>query len=217
MYFLRSPDAVTVRRAPLRPLLAKEVGELLSGRAVWTMLLILCPLVGYSFFQAVALYGEASAAARDQPTLASSLSPLDGILVPTFGALYVTVTLLFPFVAIRVLGREKETGALKLLVQLPHQIPILVAAKLAAVTVAWLIGLIPAATALLLWLWFGGHLNALETSNLLLGHLLYGVLIGAIALFAAAISDNSATAAIVTLGFTIGSWVLDFALEHFQG
>src|SRR6266581_1005752 len=138
MYFLRSPDAVTVRRAPLRPLLAKEVGELLSGRALWTMLLILCPLVGYSFFQAVSLYGEASAAARDQPILASGLSPLDGVLVPTFGAFYVTVTLLYPFVAIRVLGREKESGALPLLVQLPYRAATLVAAKLAAVSAAWL-------------------------------------------------------------------------------
>src|SRR5437764_6678748 len=67
MYFLRSPDVMTIRRASLRPLLTKEVGELLSGRALWTMLLILCPLVGFSFFQAVELYGEASAAARDQP------------------------------------------------------------------------------------------------------------------------------------------------------
>ena len=65
----------------------------MSGRALWTMLLILCPLVGYSFFQAVALYGEASSAARDAPVLASGLSPLDGVLVPTFGALYVAVTL----------------------------------------------------------------------------------------------------------------------------
>src|SRR4029077_1641616 len=88
MYFLRSPDVMMVRRASLRPLLAKEVDELLGGRALWTMLLILCPLVGYSFFQAVALYGEASAAARDQSQLATSLSPLDGIVVPTFGALY---------------------------------------------------------------------------------------------------------------------------------
>jgi hypothetical protein len=181
------------------------------------MLLILCPLVGFSFFQAVALYGEASAAARDQPQLATSLSPLDGILVPTFGAFYVAVTLLFPFVAIRALGREKETGALKLLVQLPYPIPTLVAAKLAAVTAAWLVTLIPTASALLLWLSFGGHLNALETSSLLVGHLLYGLLIGAIALFAAAISDNSATAAIVTLALTIGSWVLDFALAGQSG
>jgi ABC-2 type transport system permease protein len=214
---LRSPDVTTVRRASLRPLLMKEVGELLSGRALWTMLLILCPLVGFSFFQAVALYGEASTAARDQPQLATSLSPLDGILVPTFGAFYVTATLLFPFVAIRALGHEKETGALKLLVQLPYQIPTLVAAKLSAISLAWLIAVIPVASALLLWLSFGGHLNPHETSNLLLGHLLYGLLIGAIALFAAAISDNSATAAIVTLAFTIGSWVLDFALAGQPG
>jgi ABC-type transport system involved in multi-copper enzyme maturation permease subunit len=217
MYFLRSPDTASVRRTSLRPLLAKEVEELLSGRALWTMLLMLCPLVGYSFFQAVALYGEASGAARDQPLLATSLSPLDGIIVPTFGAFYVAVTLLFPFVAIRALGREKETRALKLLVQLPYQIPTLVAAKLTAISVAWLIAVVPVATALLLWLSFGGHLNPLETSNLFLGHLLYGLLIGAIALFAAAISDNSATAAIVTLGFTIGSWVLDFALAGQSG
>jgi ABC-2 type transport system permease protein len=217
MYFLRSPDVTAVRKASLRALLAKEVRELLSGRALWTMLLLLCPLVGYSFFQAVALYGEASAAARDQPQVATSLSPLDGILVPTFGAFYVTVTLLFPFVAIRALGREKETGALKLLVQLPYRIPTLVAAKLAAISFAWLIAVTPVASALLLWLSFGGHINPQETSNLLLGHLLYGLLIGAIALFAAAISDNSATAAIVTLAFTIGSWVLDFALAGQPG
>jgi ABC-type transport system involved in multi-copper enzyme maturation permease subunit len=217
MYFLRSPDTATVRRTSLRPLLVKEVAELMTGRALWTMLLMLCPLVGYSFFQAVALYVEASSAAHDQPVLATSLSPLDGIIVPTFGAFYVAVTLLFPFVAIRALGREKETGALKLLVQLPFQIPTLVAAKLTAIGVAWLMAATPVATALLLWLSFGGHLNPLETSSLFLGHVLYGLLIGAIALFAAAISDNSATAAIVTLVFTIGSWVLDFALAGQSG
>jgi len=214
---LRSPETETIRRPSLQALLSKEVREILSGRALWTMLLLLCPLVGYSFFQAVALYGEASAAARDQPVLASSLSPLDGILVPTFGAFYVAVTLLFPFVAIRALAREKETGTLKLLVQLPYQIRTLIVGKLAAIGVAWLIGIFPVVTALFLWSSFGGHLNPLETANLILGHLLYGFLIGAIALFAAAISDNSATAAIVTLAFTIGSWVLDFALAGQAG
>src|SRR6266705_3270347 len=160
MYFLRSPDAVTVRRAPLRPLLAKEVRELLSGRALWTMLLILCPLVGYSFFQAVALYGEASAAARDQPQLATSLSPLDGVLVPTFGAFYVTVTLLFPFVAIRALGAEKESSALRLLIQLPYRPVTLVFAKLAAILAAWLLCLVPVLAALAIWRLIGGHIDA---------------------------------------------------------
>ena len=56
-----------------------------------------------------------------------------------------------------------------------------------------------------------------ETINLLLGHLFYGLLVGAIALFAAAVSESSATAAIITLAFTIGSWVLDFALAGQPG
>jgi ABC-2 type transport system permease protein len=214
---LRSPDPVVLHRAPFRPLLAKELAEILSGRALWTMLLILCPLVGYSFFQAVSLYGEASAAARDQSQLASGLAPLDGVEVPTFGGFYLAVTLLFPFVAIRALGREKETGALRLLVQLPYRVPTLIAAKLTAIAAAWLIAIVPALSALALWAVLGGHLHAPETLDLLLGQLLYGLLVGAIALFAAAVSESSATAAIVTLAFTIGSWVLDFALTGQPG
>jgi ABC-2 type transport system permease protein len=214
---LRSPDTAALARAPLHPLLAKELWEALSGRALWVMLLILCPLVGYSFFQAVALYGEASSAAREAPALASGLSPLDGVLVPTFGALYVAVTLLFPFVAIRTLGREKESGALRLLVQLPYRVPTLIAAKLAAILAAWLIAIVPALSALAIWELLGGHLHPPETLNLVFGHLLYGLLVGAIALFSAAISESSATAAIVTLAFTIGSWVLDFALAGQPG
>src|SRR5436309_9844690 len=75
---LRSPETSSARLAPLRPLIIKELRGVLSGRALWTMLLILCPLVGYSFFQAVALYSEASSAAANSPALASGLSPLDG-------------------------------------------------------------------------------------------------------------------------------------------
>ena len=49
-----------------------------------------------------------------------------------------------------------------------------------------------------------------EALTLLLGHLLYGLLIAAIELFAAAVTDGPATAAIVALAFTLGAWVLDF-------
>jgi ABC-2 type transport system permease protein len=214
---LRSPELAASGNAHMSPLLVKEMRDALSGRALWTMLFILCPLVGYSFFQAVALYSEASASARDSPVLASGLSPLDGVLVPSFGALYLAVTLLFPFVAIRTLGHEKETGALRLLVQLPYRAPTLIAAKIAAISVAWLISIIPLVSVLIIWIVLGGHLYALETLNLLVGHLLYGLLVGAIALFAAAISESAATAAIIALGFTIGSWVLDFGLAGQPG
>jgi hypothetical protein len=217
MSFLRSPETFRVQNAPLRPLLVKELREVLSGRALWIMLLLMCPLIGYSFFQAVSLYGEASTEGLQSPVLASSLSPLDGVLVPTFGSFYVAVTLLFPFVAIRVLGQEKESGALRLLVQLPYRSPTLITAKLAAVLAAWVLSSIPALSALVMWKMVGGHLSAPETLNLLFGHLLYGLLVGAIALFAASVSESSATAAIVTLAFTIASWVLDFTVAGQPG
>src|SRR3954451_20609650 len=215
--FLRSPEPQFMQAAPLAPLLSKEVREILGGRSLWTMLLLLCPLIGYSFFQAVSLYSESSSAALQTPVLASSLSPLDGVLVPTLGAFYVAVTLLFPFVAIRVLGQEKESGALRLLVQLPYPSPALIAAKLAAVLAASLLSSGPAFSALAMWEMLGGHLSAPETLNLLFGHLLYGLLVGAIALFAASVSESAATAAIVALAFTIGSWVLDFTVAGHPG
>jgi ABC-2 type transport system permease protein len=212
---LHSPE--TRRSAPLRPLLIKELREVAGGRALWIMLLLISPLVGYSFVQAAALYGESSAAGQQSPVLAASLSPLDGVLVPTFGALYVGVTLLFPFVAIRVLSHEKETGALFLLAQLPYPSSTLVFAKLVAVMAAWLLASVPALSALVVWIMLGGHLSAPETINLVLGHALYGLLVGSVALFAAAVCDSAATAAIVTLAFTIGSWVLDFTVAGRPG
>jgi ABC-2 type transport system permease protein len=214
---LRSRKPHAAQAAPLRPLLAKEVREILCGRSLWIMLLLLCPLIGYSFLQAVSLYGESSSAALRSPVLASSLSPFDGILVPTLGSFYVAVTLLFPFVAIRVLGQEKESGALCLLVQLPYRSPTLVVMKLVAVVLAWIFASIPAFSTLAVWRVLGGHLSVGETSNLLFGHLLYGTLVGALGLFAASIAESAATAAIIALAVTIGSWVLDFTVAGQPG
>lgn len=207
---MRSPDRLVARSAPFVPLLCKEVRDLFAGRAFWVLLLVLSPLTGYSFVQAVSLYAEASRSASQYAAIARGLSPFDGIVVPTFGALYLAATLLLPFVAIRTIGAEKQNGGLKLLLQMPYGMPAVIGAKLAALLVAWALMLVPCLSALSIWLAFGGHLGAYETLNLLLGHFLYALVIIGIALFAAAAADGS-TAAIATLACTIGFWVLDFA------
>jgi ABC-2 type transport system permease protein len=214
---LPSLETSWARCAPLWPLFAKELREITSGRALWILLLLACPLVGYSFFQSISLYRDASTAAANSPVVATSLSPLDGILVPTFGSFYVAVTFLFPFVAIRVLGEEKQSGALRLLVQLPYRAITLIFVKLLSVFVAWLLCAVPVLSSVFIWWGAGGHLSAGEVLTLLSGHLLYGLLIGAVALFAASISESSATAAIVTLAFTIASWVIDFTIAGRPG
>jgi sulfite exporter TauE/SafE len=72
--------------------------------------------------------------------------------------------------------------------------------------VAWLPGLI----AVVLWKSYGGHLHWPELLNLLLGHWLRMLLSGGLALAAAALAESAASAAIVTLSFTLGTWALDF-------
>src|SRR5207237_9727464 len=79
-----------------------------------------------------------------------------------------------------------------------------------------LVTLIPGLLAILLWKSYGGHLYAPETLNLLLGHLLRVMLSAGIAIAAAVVAENAASAAIVTLGFTVGTWALEY-VAAFRG
>ena len=169
------------------------------------------PLVGYSYIQAISLYGEASKTALVTPQLTGGLDPFDGVIIPTYGAIYLALTLLFPFVAVQTISADRESGALRLLFQTPLRSSALLAAKAAAVQLAWLLVELPGLLVLLIWRLSGGHIFALETLCLLLGHFLYGVIVIAISLFAAAVAESSSSAALLALACTLGSWVLDFA------
>src|SRR5690349_2695165 len=173
--------------------------ELLASRAWWILLVMIGPLVGHGFITAVELYAEASGAGGGPTALAQGLSPLDGILVPAFGAYDLAITLLFPFVAIRLISAERASGAWKLMLQSPVGVPGILIAKGIALFAGWLIAWIPGLLAILLWKLYGGWLYGPETANLLLGHLLRFVLATGVAVAAAAIANNAASAAIVTL------------------
>ena len=189
----------------------KEVRCLLTGRALWVMLIILSILTGYSFIQAVNLFSQASVTALQFPELARGMTPLDGIIVPTFGALYLAVTLLYPFVAIRMIGEETRSGGLKLLLQGHFSLLKIVTVKVLALASGWILALTPLLLSLGIWHWAGGHVFMPELLNLVAGYTMYVLIITAIAFFASALTESSSTAAIVTLAFTLGSWVLDFA------
>jgi ABC-type transport system involved in multi-copper enzyme maturation permease subunit len=189
-----------------RDLLRKEVAELLAARSFWLLLILAGLLCGQSFIDAVSAYADASAPGA----LAQGLSPLEGILTPTLGAYDLAITLLFPFVAIRLVAAEKSSDALKLMLQWPVRLGTQIAAKVAALLLAWLVSLIPFALALALWRGYGGHLYAPEIVNLMAGYTLRFLLTASLAMAAAALMPGAANAAIVVLGFTIGTWALDF-------
>lgn len=199
-----------MRSSSLRRLLPMDVRELFGSTAFALLLLAAGPLVGVSFAAAVRAYAEASGAGGGAAALASALSPLDGILVPTLGAYDLLITFLVPFVAIRLVSAEKTSGALALLLQSPAGHAARLASKLLALLLGWCVCLVPAVAALALWRAYGGHLAAPETANLLLGHTLRYAVTCSLAIAAASILDGAASAAIAVLSFTIGTWALDF-------
>ena len=194
----------------LRDLVRKEVAELTASRAFWLLLLIVGLLTGQSFITAMNAYAEASGIGGGPAALAQGLSPLDGILTPTLGAYDLAITLLLPFVVIRLVASEKSSDALKLMLQWPASIERQIAAKVIALVAAWIVSLLPFFIALALWRGYGGHLNAAEVLNLLAGYTLRFLLTAAMAMAAASLMAGAANAAIVVLAFTIGAWAFDF-------
>ncbi len=178
---------------------------------MWIMLIILSLLTGYSFVQAVNLFSQASRTALQYPEMARGMDPFRGVFVPCFGALYLVTTLLFPFTAIKLISSEIHSGSLKLLVQLPLNLRYIIAVKTATLAIGWLLALVPALSTIAAWGMLGGHIYLQEILNLVLGYTLYALVITGIAFFAASVTSSTATAAILTLAFTLGSWVLDFA------
>lgn len=186
-------------------LFQKEWRELLASRAYWLLLLMIGPLTGHAFITSVDTYAEVSGGA-----LAQGLSPLDGIFVPTFGAYDLAVTLLFPFVAIRAVAAERDNGAWKLMLQGPASVGSMIAIKGSMLLIGWALAWIPGLSCTALWRAYGGAIYTPELWNLLLGYTLRVYLAAGIAVAAAAILNNASSAAIATLGVTVGSWALDF-------
>ncbi|HEU4996840.1 MAG TPA: hypothetical protein VFT29_18615 [Gemmatimonadaceae bacterium] len=197
----------------MRWLLKKEVRELAASRAFLVFALLVGPLVWHAFRISVFTYVEMSGAAGGPAALSQGLSPLDGIVVPTFGAYVLALSLLFPFAAIRLVSAEKESGALSLLIQSRHTLTAQVLVKFAVLMAAWVLSWIPGLVALWLWRSGGGHLWAPEVLSVLAGHLLRGALVISIAMLAAAVMENAAAAAVLALAFTLASWALEFVAQ----
>jgi hypothetical protein len=87
-------------------------------------------------------------------------------------AYYVAVTLLFPFVAIRLVSSEKESGG-RLAVQFPYGMGMNIAAKGIVLLFGWLLAWAPGVLAIVWWRLLGGHVYAPETLNLVFGRFCY--------------------------------------------
>ncbi len=192
-------------------MLAKEWRELLASRAFWILLLLIGPIVGVSFISAVRTYAELSGLNGTAAGVGEAFSPLIGVWAPTFSACELAAAFLLPFVAIRLVSGDRQTGALKLELQHTSSTFTRVAAKAGVLIVGWSVASIPPILAIGLWRAYGGSIYLPELFTVAAGHLLNAGLTIALGAATAAIAEHPSTAAILTLSVTVGTWILDFA------
>jgi ABC-2 type transport system permease protein len=192
-------------------LVAKEYRELVASRAWWVLLVAMGPLVGVTFISAVRTYGEASGLNGTALGVGEAFSPLVGVWAPTFSACEVAAVFLLPFVAIRLVSGDRQSGALR--IEMQHPMPAFgrIAAKAIVLLGGWLIASLAPLAAVVLWKGYGGSIYAPELASVMLGHVLNAGLTIALACAAAALTEHPSTAAILTLSVTVGTWILNFA------
>jgi len=201
---LRSPEGAW------RWLLAKEWRELIASRAWWVLLFAIGPLVGVSFIGAVRTYAELSGLNGAAAGVGEAFSPLVGVWAPTFSACELAAAFLLPFVVIRVVSGDRQSGALKLELQHPTSSFARMTAKATVLLAAWMIASAPPIVAIVLWRAYGGSLYPPELATVFAGHGLNAALTIGLAAATAAIAEHPSTAAILTLTVTVGTWIVNF-------
>jgi ABC-type transport system involved in multi-copper enzyme maturation permease subunit len=201
---LRSP------RSAYLWLLRKEWRELLVSKAWWVMLLAMGPLVGMSFIGAMRTYAEVSGLNGTSAGVGEALSPLTGVWAPTFSACELAAVFLLPFVAIRLVAGDRQSGALKLELQQGMSAFPRITAKALVLLAGWLVAMLPPLSAILLWSTYGGSIHTPELLTLTAGHVLNAGLTIALAAAMASLAEHPSTAAILTLSVTVGTWIISF-------
>jgi len=180
------------------------------ARSWWVLLLAMGPLVGMSFISSVRTYAEVSGLNGTSGGVGEAMAPLIGVWAPTFSACELAAVFLLPFVAIRLVAGDRQSGALKL--ELQRRMPAFarIGAKGLVLLAGWLAAMLPPLSAIVLWKSYGGALYAPELMSLVAGHILNAGLTIALAAAMAALTEHPSTAAILTLSVTVGTWIVDF-------
>jgi hypothetical protein len=189
----------------------RELEIALRARATWLVAAAGAVLIGHGFVLALDLYSASSRSALSSVLQMEQMDPLAGIVRPTLGGVSLTLSVLGPVIAARVLAIEKERktyGALCLAAGSSTRV--IVEKAMASLAACGLVLTIP----LLLFMGLrmcGGHLDALETMVALGGEALHLGLVVALATAAAAFTRTFAQAVTLGISASLTSWAIDAA------
>lgn len=190
-------------------MLRRELAIAFRARVTWLAAAFGALLVGHGLVLAVDLYSAASRSALDDLLMRRELDPLAGIVRPTLGGAQLATAMLVPIVAARLLSVEKERntfGALSLAVGSPARVFVY---KLAAAYLAAMLTLVAPVVLLGTFALLGGHLDVIELTVGLAGHVLHVALVATTALAASAWTRTVAQATALAIIVSLTSWAVE--------
>ncbi len=194
-------------------LIYKELKDFLRNKTFFIFSILLFFMIAYSFFSAVDLYSKASVSALNNPLYAVGFEPVQGVFVPTFGGIFILLSLIAPFLFIQSISNEKKYNTISLIAQFPISLFKVFTSKFVSATILLLLFLSFLIPTIFLWINLGGHIAIAEIFLLFLGYFLYGTLVVSVSFFFSSIFSNSSQASISTLFFLISSWFIDFGKD----
>jgi hypothetical protein len=117
---------------------------------------------------------------------------------------------LLPFVAIRVVAGDRQSGALKLELQQPMPVFWRVGAKALVLMAGWLIASVPTVAAVILWRSYGGSVYAPELATVAAGHVLNAGLTIALASAGRIAHGSSVHRRDRDARHHVGTWIINF-------
>jgi ABC-2 type transport system permease protein len=185
----------------------KEIRAYFTSPIAYVLLTIFLLIAGYFYYVMVASYQNIMSNPEYMPYIDFNIGEL--ILRPFFGNLSVIMLFFIPILTMRLVAEERQTGTLKLLLSYPiRDVEVLAAKFLSAVSVLFIMFLLTFPLPVFLFALSDPEIGPFIANYL--GILLLGASFISLGLFASSITERQVVAAVISFGFLIIFWVINW-------
>ena len=199
------------------PIFKKEMRLYFTSPVAYIVLFIFLVVMGWFFSTILHYYTLASMQSAMNPAMGRDLNVIDSVMRPLFGNISVILVLaLVPFVTMRLLAEERQTGTIELILTYPvRDWEVLIGKYLAALGLYVVLLILTLLYPLIL-----AYFTRVEWGAVLsgyLGLLLMGASFLAVGLFASSLTSSQIVAAVWTFGILLLLWVVSWGADALGG
>ena len=199
------------------PIFKKEMRLYATSPIAYVVFFIFLVVMGWFFSQILNYFAQASVRSAMNPSMGRDLNVTESVMRPLFGNLSVILVLaLMPFITMRLLAEERQTGTIELLLTYPLRDWEVLLGKYLAVFGLYAVLLVLT----LLYPLMLAYFARLEWGTVLsgyLGLLLMGSSFLALGLFASSLTVSQIVAAAWTFGILLLLWVIGWGADTLGG